>query len=241
MEESSVPDRFGVTIEYLPPYNVPTRSWELKISRGDSLATAKLTDPFTDIDEEDLQWALEEYALSQPFEKGRAVKVHGKIADYARKLFGQLRESIYAVLPAGAVNKPVILLITAPPGQGSLHRIHWESLEYLDEAKIFIRRQIGSPQTAAPIAVPIAARKKIRLLLLTARSITDEEEDVSYTLVSRVVSRIISALPDSAQTTLHLVRPGTFNALRRALKDNPDPDTSTIVHFDCHGSVSNQT
>ncbi|KAL6408696.1 hypothetical protein AUP68_07640 [Ilyonectria robusta] len=241
MEEPSVPDRFAVTIEYLPPYNVPTRSWELKISRGDSLATAKLTDPFTDDDEEDLQWALEEYALSQPFEKGRAVKVHRKIADYARKLFGQLRESIYAVLPAGTSNEPVVLLITAPPGQGSLHRIHWESLEYLDEAKIFIRRQIGSPQTAAPISLPLASRKKIRLLLLTARSITDEEEDVSYTLVSRVVSRIISALPDSAQTTLHLVRPGTFNALRRALKDNSDPDTSTIVHFDCHGSVSNQT
>ncbi|KAH7146173.1 hypothetical protein EDB81DRAFT_856654 [Dactylonectria macrodidyma] len=241
MEEPSASDRFAVTIEHLPPYEASTRSWELKISRGDSLATAKLTDPFTDDDEEDLKWALEEYALSQPFEKGRAVNVHQKIANYAQKVFGQLRESIYAVLPAGTANQPIVLLITAPPDEGSLHRIHWESLEYLDEVKIFIRRQIGGRQTTAPISSPLVTRKKIQLFLLTARSITDEEEDVSYTLVSRVVSRIISALPDSSQTTLHLVRPGTFNALKRALKDNSDPDASTIVHFDCHGSVSNGT
>ncbi|RMJ10924.1 hypothetical protein CDV36_009431 [Fusarium kuroshium] len=226
-------------------YDGHARSWSLELSYNGCSGTAHLADPFDDDDEQELTWALEEYPLRQPFELQRALGVRKSVTLYAESLLTQLRNSIDTILPQGITGSAFTLTISDSPGLGSLHRLHWETLERLDLVSILIRRHIQVPDNLngepnldiKSLPFPIASDKKIHLILFTARSTTEEDDDVSYTLVSRVVHRIISSLPDGT-TKLRLVRPGTFSALEEALKEVNDPETAKVVHFDCHGSAS---
>ncbi|RSL74073.1 hypothetical protein CEP51_011662 [Fusarium floridanum] len=226
-------------------YDGHARSWSLELSYNGCSGTAHLADPFDDDDEQELTWALEEYPLRQPFELQRALGVRKSVTLYAESLLTQLRNSIDTNLPQGITGSAFTLTISDSPGLGSLHRLHWETLERLDSVSILIRRHIQVPDNLngepnldiKSLPFPIASDKKIHLILFTARSTTEEDDDVSYTLVSRVVHRIISSLPDGT-TKLRLVRPGTFSALEEALKEVNDPETAKVVHFDCHGSAS---
>ncbi|RSL43369.1 hypothetical protein CEP54_015117 [Fusarium duplospermum] len=226
-------------------YDGPTRSWTLELSYNGCSGTAQLADPFVDDDELELTWALEEYPLRQPFELQRALGVQKSVTLYAESLLAQLRNTTDTILPQGASGTAFTLAISDSPGLGSLHRLHWEALERLDSVSILIRRHIQVPDDLngelnpdiKSLPFPINSSKKIHLILFTARSTTEEDDDVSYTLVSRVVHRIISSLPDDT-TKLRLVRPGTFSALEEALKEVNDAETTKVVHFDCHGSAS---
>jgi len=239
---ASIPPQTGraITVETVGAYTIASRSWDLRLSWNEHQAALQLRDPFSDEDEESLRWALEAYPLNEPFKKSRALNVQQKVEQYAQSIFEQLKDAINVVLPSIIpLSDLLTLLITADADGESLHRIHWECLEHLEHTRILIRRTIRTLQQPLPSPSAHVMRRKTRLLLFTARRVTANDEDVSYTLVSRVVHGIISSHPDSSNTTLHLVRPGTWHALEMALKEAVDSESEVIVHFDCHGSVSN--
>src|SRR5437764_238487 len=90
----------------------------------------KIHDPFTEEEEDLLEWYFEEY-LHFPFtRKVRALEAAKSIAVYGEALFQQIfaHESVYALYQE-VIEKGLNTLAVEVAGSPEFHRLHWEALK----------------------------------------------------------------------------------------------------------------
>src|SRR5690242_13428237 len=118
-------------------WNSTTRSWNVQLQNPDTKRTTKptlLLDPLSKLEYEELRWYTEDFALQDPFAKGRANKVTQDLARLARILSSLIQSHLNELFEAEntvADNRPPKLLQLAVIGSGtsdSLHALLWELL-----------------------------------------------------------------------------------------------------------------
>jgi CHAT domain len=198
-----------------------------------------ISDPFTEKEEQELEWYFEDH-LTFPFtNKVRAQNAASSITTYGEKLFKQVfgNAEIYAeykiILKSGLSNVQIEIA-----GPAAFHALHWEAmrdpktLQLLALHATILRKNI-QPQNLALSAQPSPT---INLLIVTARP--SGRRDVGYRTISRP---LVEAL-DSANipVRVEILRPGTYKALENQLRDSTDRHQEGyyhVIHFDVHGAV----
>jgi tetratricopeptide (TPR) repeat protein len=210
---------------------------------GDGLArqTAAVSFPFrfTDDDQRDLRWYLEEY-LQYPQEPNPtiAARVEGRMAAIGAELFeaifqGDARD-LWVTLRA-RLEETRVEIVTGVRGATS---IPWELLRdpktdvpLALRARSFVRAQPNAadlPKLPAP-----KAGTPLRILLVICRP--KGRDDVPFRSVS---ARILKSLTEEARAAfdLDVLRPPTFEQLGKALRRaREEGKPYQIVHFDGHG------
>ncbi len=198
-----------------------------------------ISDPFTEKEEQELEWYFEDH-LTFPFtNKVRAQHAAASITTYGENLFKQVfgDADIYAeykaILKSGLSNLQIEIA-----GSPQFHALHWEALrdpktQQLLALHATILRKNIQPQNLALSAQPSPT---INLLIVTARP--SGRRDIGYRTISRP---LVEAL-DSANipVRVEILRPGTYKALENHLRDSTDRHQEGyyhVIHFDVHGAV----
>jgi tetratricopeptide (TPR) repeat protein len=198
-----------------------------------------ISDPFTEQEEQELEWYFEDH-LTFPFtNKVRAQHAAASITTYGEQLFKQVfgDAEIYAeykaILKSGLSNLHIEIA-----GSPQFHALHWEAMRDPQTQQLLalhatILRKNLQPQNLALSAQPSPT---INLLIVTARP--SGRRDVGYRTISRP---LVEAL-DSANipVRVEILRPGTYKALENHLRDSTDRHQEGyyhVIHFDVHGAV----
>jgi tetratricopeptide (TPR) repeat protein len=210
---------------------------------GDGLArqVANATFPFrfSDDDQRDLRWYLEEY-LQAPEEPNPkiAARVERRMAEIGADLFQAVFRGGALRLWARLQDRLEATRVEIVTGVAEATAIPWELLRDPDmdvalalRAASFVRAQ---PNPAKRPSLPRAkAGAPLRILLVICRP--HGREDVPFRSVS---ARILKSLTDEAREAfdLDVLRPPTFEALGEALRRARTAGKPyQIVHFDGHG------
>lgn len=200
---------------------------------------ATVTDPFSQQDEELLEWYFEEYLCFPFVEEVSFQRAAASIRPYGERLFDQLFADRKAQRAYGdALGRGLENLCIEVKGSPEFHRLHWEALKDPELPRAFalecplLRRNLTPPALAAE---PRPA-DTLRILLVTARPFG--ERDVAYRTISRP---LVEAL-DNARlpVEVHILRPGSYQALVEHLNETRDRHGAGhyhVVHFDAHGAV----
>ena len=200
--------------------------------------SVSIKDPF-DLETERLfEWYFEEY-LKFPFiDTVKAGKAAIAINDYGKDLFEQIfgdRKifSEYGKFKDSGLSSLQIEIIS---DTHEFHAIHWESLKdpnlpnpLVTEWVTIVRKNNNPP----PMEAKVKAYPQINLLVVTARP--DEDEDVGYRTISRPMIELLET--PKLRVKVHILRPGTFQALSNRL-DEVGEQFYHIIHFDTHGSLA---
>jgi tetratricopeptide (TPR) repeat protein len=198
-----------------------------------------ISDPFTEKEEQELEWYFEDH-LTFPFtNKVRAQHAAASITTYGEQLFKQvfgdaeISAEYSAILKSGLSNLQIEIA-----GSPQFHALHWEAMrdpktQQLLALHATILRKNIKPQNLALSAQPSPT---INLLIVTARP--SGRRDVGYRTISRP---LVEAL-DSANipVQVEILRPGTYKALENHLRESTDRHQEGyyhVIHFDVHGAV----
>jgi hypothetical protein len=232
-------------------WNSTARSWHVQLQNPDTRRRTKPTlflDPLSKLEYEGLRWYTEDFALHDPFLKGRANKVTQDLARFARSLSSLIQSHLNELFEAensAAYEHPPKLLQLAVLGNGtsdSLHALPWELLErdachvYASKvsSRISISRLVNPIKTQTSPLV-IHGRAGLRILYVSSRP--DLEKDISYRAISRQIWELLKITRERGlEHIIHFVRPGTWTEFKRKLKDY-GKDYFGIVHFDMHGTI----
>lgn len=127
----------------------------------------------------------------------------------------------------------------------SIHSLHWEVLEDMSvwpektNHQVIVRRKVPD----LDIAQSVQAKGYVsgfNILVVAARDLSRGEGEIGHTLVTAGMVEIISKLPSKTPVNLEIVRPGTWDTLRRHLESRPKGYFS-LVHLDTHGRVNTGT
>jgi len=198
-----------------------------------------VTDPFSEAEEQRLEWYFEEH-LRWPFLEGvRAAEAAASVKAYGEALFEQLfggrdaHDAYKQGLRAG-----IDRLRFEIAGSPEFHRLHWEALKDPQLPRAFaleapMVRKNRRPQT---LAATVRPSPTINILVVTARP--DGKKDVGYRTISRP---LVEGMKNAAvPVRIDLVRPGTYEALVRHLERTRDEHGTGyyhLVHFDLHGAL----
>ena len=195
-----------------------------------------ITNPFSESEENLLEWYFEDW-LNQPYlERVTAEKAKASVKKYGEALFKQVFQSNFNAYGQyqqwrGDLSQIQIQIESKTP---EFHSLHWESLQDPDLPRplavdcIVIRKTVQP----APVKAEVKISPTINLLVVIARPNADE--DVGYRTISRpLVEAIRNA---QLKVNIDLVRPGTYEALERHLTAKGN-GYYHIVHFDTHGSL----
>ncbi|MFN8467953.1 MAG: tetratricopeptide repeat protein [Caldilineaceae bacterium] len=198
-----------------------------------------LSDPFTEKEEQRLEWYFEKH-LKFPFvDKVKAGEAAASVTTYGHALFEQLfgERRVYGRY-AEARQRGVETLCFEVVGSPEFHRLHWEALKDPDLPQpfalqaSFVRRNF-QPQV---IRAELRPSPTINLLVVTARPYG--RGDVGYRTISRP---LVNALRQAnLRVQVDIVRPGTYAALEQqleAVQDRYGTGYYHVVHFDVHGSL----
>ncbi len=193
-----------------------------------------LCDPFTEVEEQSLEWYFEEW-IKIPFtDETIAKRAAGSVRTYGENLF----EQVFTGRAYGAyqkVNGSLSELQIVITGDPEFQGLHWEALWDHDFARplavdcvmVRQRRRLGAVNAAQVQESPV-----LNLLIVTARP--HEEKDVGYRTISRP---LVEAIRDAElRVNVELVRPGTYEAFVRHLEAKPE-GFYHVVHFDLHGGL----
>jgi tetratricopeptide (TPR) repeat protein len=192
--------------------------------------------PADDAGEQLMAWYFEEH-LRYPFLDGdlerKAVELVG---DYGRSLFRQVfvGEAAYGYRDARRVGYTGYRLVVR--GSAQFQRLHWEALCDPDSGdrpalRMPVVRQ--NDRTPLPYDLPEPA-PTVNILVVTARPFG--RRDVGYRTISQPLLDAIGQT--DVPVTVDLVRPGTWEALREALRSaerERGQGWYQVVHFDVHG------
>ncbi|MCP4350826.1 MAG: CHAT domain-containing protein [Desulfobacterales bacterium] len=199
-----------------------------------------VNNPFSEEDEELLEWYFEKW-WRYPFTKGvRARKAADSIKICGESLFEQLfkkNADIY-VMYKQAVQAGVNTLSFEIIGSPDFHSLHWEALRDPDLPRAFVMDapMIRGSSQAHTFRAKVQTSPSVNLLIVTARP--GGRKDVGYRTVSRpLVERLRkSDLP----VHVDILRPGSYRALTehlREVRDSHGVGFYHIIHFDLHGSL----
>ncbi|MGK7894017.1 MAG: CHAT domain-containing protein, partial [Xenococcus sp. (in: cyanobacteria)] len=196
----------------------------------------KITNPFSDQEENLLEWYFEDW-LNQPYlDRVIAERAKASVRNYGEALFKQVFQSNFNAYSQyqqwrGDLSQIQIQIESKTP---NFHSLHWEALQDPDLPRplavdcIVIRKTVQP----APIKAEVKTFPTINLLVVIARPNADD--DVGYRTISRpLVEAIRNA---QLRVNIDLLRPGTYEALERHLTEKGN-GYYHIVHFDTHGSL----
>ena len=218
----------------MEPSKPDSAGWEAAVFLGGACfaKNISLSDPFSNADEDECRWYLEDYLSKSPFEKARAEIVAESLNLYADSLFNQLCLSrVWRRLSSPASSKNKILEIdiveaTADSDTVSTdtaHRLHWEVLEYPRlwknvSVRTTVRRVIPRKETSSLSIKRVESWSQgvpaVNILLVIARklSIGDQVEvDPGLVLQSlQTLKRDLETRAAPFRLSIEVVRPGSF-------------------------------
>lgn len=199
-----------------------------------------ISNPFSDEEEQELEWYFEEH-LAFPFtKKVRAQNAAKSIPTYGEKLFSQVFEqnanaqfAYKTALQAGL--NDVHLEIEGTP---KFHALHWEALKDPEVREPLVLQATMVRKNLVPSVIQSQVRPSptINLLVVTARP--SGQRDVGYRTISRPLVETLRQT--SIPIRIEILRPGTYKALVNHLNDTTakhDEGYYHVVHFDVHGAV----
>ena len=204
----------------------------------------------------DFEWYFEQYVINDPFAHARAQTIRRRLRSQGQQLLKNY------LLPEirPSIGDPEHFLIEVRdvechdlPEASTLHRFFWEILEDkglwrdvfqiepsgVTVVRIYKNKTSTTTTGDAKRAASILGSKTTNVLAITARPF--HTKDVPHRLITRSISAAIESIRDhsTSRATLEIVRPGTFDALKRHLARFP-PGHFEIVHLDLHGDADGQ-
>lgn len=135
--------------------------WKFTLHKSDSPAEISgiLQNPFDLDEEEDLRWPLEEHAIKDPLSRERAILATKDLEIYAKDLYAQIESGLKSLIGESLQEDYINLRIHAVGEQNTVHILHWEALELLDEQTISVvrivepigREPASSPSFSSPV------------------------------------------------------------------------------------------
>ncbi|KAK3644129.1 hypothetical protein LTR56_004137 [Elasticomyces elasticus] len=216
--------------------------WKVEVSYDNNSWIAQLDDPLSNQQKQDLQWSMESYAQTDPFETSRSGTAFVKLYNTGEKLLEALQlKAENLSQPSG---KELLIDIFERHLDSTFHQIHWEVLEdpsvwSWDEkppSSIVVRRSFRSGEQAVSLS-----GLNFRILYVVARPWQDRTKFIDHRLITQSLVKTLDTAPGSSvQARLDIVRPGTWaalvNHLERARRDH-GKGWYHHVHLDMHGSV----
>lgn len=209
------------------------------LATGQSLGAFVVGEPQVSLEERDVVWYVEDFALNDPYSEWRAQEIAQRLDGYAAQLSRLLRPAVSRALRAsggGDGSLSLRLHVQASRGNANIHSIKWELLERqvacveLNADSVLVIRQV-SPIIKSPS--PTAQRPKQNILFVSARHAL--QDPIPYRILSLPVWEIAEAARrEGVNIQLYFSRPGTWGNLRRTLRDHPTGFFS-MTHFDLHG------
>jgi hypothetical protein len=213
-------------------------------------------------DEDKCRWYLEDYLNKLPYERGRADIAAESLNSYANSLFAQLYLRRICTWISGRTSSSHKLLEvdvikdsqdSNAVSSGTVHRLHWEVLEYprlwtTANLRTTIRRNISQRETLNLSIKRVESWSQgvpaVNILLVISRRLDGkgrEEVDPSLVLHSmQTLKRDLESRGAIFRLNIEIVRPGSFEALEKHLdkrsKHRRNGDIH-IVHFDVHGQA----
>lgn len=200
-----------------------------------------ITNPFSEDEENDLEWYFERY-LRFPFLEGiRVDKAEKSIIAYGQALFEQVfkdrdAHSQYAQARQNGIENIQFEIEGSPE---FFHLLHWEALRDPKWPGPFVldAPMVRSIKQPSVIRAQCQLSPTINLLIVTARP--DGRKDVGYRTISRplVEGMQQAKLP----VRIDILRPGTYQALTDHLdsvRDEHGKGFYHIIHFDLHGALA---
>ncbi|MGW4946370.1 tetratricopeptide repeat protein [Actinoplanes sp. NPDC004185] len=202
--------------------------------RGGADVTVSM--PIDEVGERLLAWYFEEH-LRYPFLDNdlerEAVELVG---EYGQSLFRQVfaGEAAYGYRDARRVGFDGYRLVVR--GSAGFQQLHWEALRDPDGGvQLALRMPVLRQDAAAPLRYDLPApAPTVNILVVTARPFG--RRDVGYRTISQPLLDAIGQT--DVPVTVDLVRPGTWAALRDALRvaeRDHGQGWYQVVHFDVHG------
>ena len=198
-----------------------------------------ITNPFSEKEEERLEWCYEEHLRYPYLENVKAEAAAASVRDYGVSLFNQVfakRRAFAAYQRALQAGVGAITFEIA--GSPEFHALHWEALADPDLPQPLAVQCAMVRKNLTPQVVEADPRPQptINLLVVTARPAG--RRDVGYRTISRP---LVEGLRQAdLRVNVDLVRPGTYPALvahlERAVADH-GPGYYHAVHFDVHGGL----
>ena len=222
-------------------YSESTKEWTIDIqnSHGQVLNNVTVKRPIEDIDEDDIRWYLEEYALSDPYEIKRARETSKMLVQYKNDLAKFFQDTIKEVISsASIINLQTIRIeVVSQSSTARFQSLHWELLESADwdigvNVQIVVTRRIvmPGPKSTTPV---FTSDTNINILFVSARP---GAKDVDYRLISKPLVDLADTQRIRDRINIEFVRPGSWLYVEYYLQQHP-PGYYSIVHFDVHGSL----
>jgi tetratricopeptide (TPR) repeat protein len=196
-----------------------------------------VTPPFTQAQEERLEWYFEKW-LTFPFtDKVPAEEAAKSIRTYGEELFAQVfRANPDVYLEYQRLRQGDILLEII--GSPEFHTLHWEALKDPHQERPLSVDKPLVRKNSQPVTyrAEVKAAEQLRVLLVAARP--GGKTDVGYRTISQPLVKALETGRIRAQ--IDIVRPGTFEALVNHLEDTRDTHGDGyyhIIHLDMHGAL----
>lgn len=210
------------------------------LATGQSLGSFVLEQPSQSLEEKEVLWYVEEFALNDPYSESRGREVARHLDNYATRLACGLRPAVSQALKetsAGNDRVSLRLHVQACENTVNIHNIKWELLErpaacveLLNAKSILVIRQVVPilPAPAPPLRQP-----KFNILFLAARHTS--ADPIPYRIISLPVWEIAkTARKEGLDVQLYFARPGTWHNLKATLEGHAKCFFS-VAHFDLHG------
>jgi len=198
-----------------------------------------ISNPFTEKEEQELEWYFEEY-LEFPFtQKVRAREAAESISAYGEKLFDQvfgdrdIYEEYRDLVKAGLSGVQIEI-----EGEPKFHALHWEAMKDPKFAQPLALQatMVRKNRQKQILPLPVRPSPIINLLVVTARP--SGTRDVGYRTISRP---LVEALRNAnLRVQVEILRPGTYKALVHHLSEvtaKYGEGHYHVIHFDMHGAV----
>jgi len=199
-----------------------------------------IRDPFTEQEEQRLEWYFEEHLRFPFLQQVRAQQAAESIARYGEALFEQvfvdrLTFARYREAVQTGINHLQFEIVGAP----EFHRLHWEALKDPSLPKPFaleasmVRKNHDLPP---PLHAILQPSPTINLLIVTARPLGGR--DVGYRTISRPLVEGLRRAKLPVQ--IDILRPGTYQTLVNHLEETRAMHGAGhyhVIHFDVHGAL----
>ncbi|GLY96269.1 tetratricopeptide repeat protein [Actinoplanes sp. NBRC 103695] len=211
-------------------------SFSARVEFGDQGgADVTVSPPVNEAGEQLLAWYFEEH-LRYPFlDNDLERKAVELVGEYGQALFGQVfaGEAAYGYRDALRVGFDGYRLVVR--GSAGFQRLHWEALRDSDGERLALRMPLVRQDAATPLRYDLPApAPTVNILVVTARPFG--RRDVGFRTISQPLLDAIGQT--DVPVTVDLVRPGTWAALREALRAaerERGQGWYQVVHFDVHG------
>ena len=202
-----------------------------------------ITDPFSEGEEERLEWYFEQHLCSPFTQQVRAREAAESVTAYGEALFRQVfaDPDAYARYKA-ALQSGVENLAFEIVGSPDFHSLHWEALKdpKLPQPLALQVPMVRRNRTPQTVRAQVRPSPTINLLIVTARP--EGARDVGYRTISRPLVEGLrqAGLP----VRVEILRPGTYRALvdhLEAIQDQHGTGYYHVIHFDVHGALLTYT